>query len=408
MSKREDALIISIVGAAHATSHFMQLAMAPLLPLMKDDFGVSYAALGIVLMMFFAFSALPQPFAGFIVDRYGGRNVLIAGVTVQVAGMLLSAVAPSFGMLLAGSFLTGLGNSVFHPADFAILNARVAQSRLGLAFSAHGIAGALGFAAAPFFTGTLGGLFGWRTALLAVAGVSFAILVVLLLNTRRLHAAPSVHATRRAPLHAARVLLTLPVVMCFLYFAIYAAGLAGLQGFSVAAMALQYGVTATFAAVALASYMVGSASGMVAGGFISTRTSRHDRVAASGLTGSAASMLLVASGALPAEALPAALAFAGFSVGATAPSRDLIVRASTPPGATGRVYGFVYSGLDVGSLATPVFFGWLMDHALPQAVFYAVFAFTALAVLTVLSLPGSASNPRTPVRMGIREKGGFP
>ena len=180
--------------------------------------------------------------------------------------------------------------------------------------------------------------------------------------------------------------------MCFLYFAIYAAGLAGLQGFGVAAMTAQFGATTTFAAVALTAYMVGNAAGNFAGGFIATRTQRHDRVAALGLAGSAATMLLVA-GALPAEALPAAFAFAGLSVGATAPSRDLIVRASTPPGATGRVYGFVYSGLDVGALATPVFYGWLLDHDLPQAVFYIVAAFTAVAVLTVLSLPARREAP---------------
>jgi FSR family fosmidomycin resistance protein-like MFS transporter len=156
---------------------------------------------------------------------------------------------------------------------------------------------------------------------------------------------------------------------------------------------MQFGVAAASGALTLTAYMVGSVAGILAGGFISTRTQRHDRVAAIGLAGSAASMFLVASGAIPVGALPAAFAFAGFSVGVTAPSRDLIVRSSTPPGATGRVYGFVYSGLDVGALAVPVFYGWLMDHHLPQAVFYAVAALTAGAVLTVLTLPGRREQP---------------
>lgn len=190
-----------------------------------------------------------------------------------------------------------------------------------------------------------------------------------------------------------RVLFVAPVMLCFLYFAVYAAGLVGLQSFSVTAMTVQYGVTAALASGALTAYMIGSAAGIFAGGFIAARAARHDLVAAGGLALGAFWVFLIASGSVPGATLPVMLALAGFCVGATGPSRDLIVRASTPPGATGRVYGFVYSGLDFGSLATPVFYGWLMDHNLPQGVFYAVFALTSLAILTVLQLPGRTRRP---------------
>jgi MFS family permease len=172
------------------------------------------------------------------------------------------------------------------------------------------------------------------------------------------------------------------------YFAVYAAGLAGLQSFGVTAMTVQFGVSTALASSALTAYMIGSAAGIFAGGFIAARVPRHDIVAASGLAFGSFWVLLIAIGAASGGGLVALLALAGFSVGATGPSRDLIVRASTPPGATGKVYGFVYSGLDFGSLATPVFYGWLMDHSLPQGVFYTVFALTALAIFTVLQLPG--------------------
>lgn len=386
MSKREDGLIIGLMGLCHAISHFYQLVLAPLFPMMKESFGVSYAALGLMLTVFYIFSALPQPGAGFIVDRYGGRSVLIGGLALQVLGVVLIAVAPSYALLVLGAGLAGLGNSVYHPADFAILNARVAESRLGHAFSSHGIAGALGFAVAPLFSGTLGAAFGWRATVLVAAAGGFAVLLLLLSNLRRIGAPAAHHEGRRAPMDIS-VLLAPAVLLCFAYFSIYAAGLAGLQGFTVSALTLQFGVATTFAAIALTAYMVGNAAGNFAGGFVATRTRRRDLVAAAGLSGSAASMLLVALGAVPAAALPFAFAFAGFSVGVTAPSRDLIVRASTPPGATGRVYGFVYSGLDVGAFAVPVFYGWLVDHQLFSAVFYTVSGLTALAVLTVLSLP---------------------
>lgn len=379
--------VISLVALAHGTSHFFQLVTAPLFPFIKDDLGVSYAALGFVMALFYTVSAICQPIAGFVVDRFGGRTVLIAGIGLQAAGTLVAALSGSYAMLVVGSLLAGVGNSVFHPADFSILNSRVEPGRLGHAYSAHGVAGSLGYAAAPVFSGTLGALFGWHAALFAAAGVGLAVFLLLVVNAGKLHAAES-GSRQTAATQDLRVLFAAPVVMCFLYFAIYAAGLAGLQSFGVAAMTVQYGVAAALASSALTAYMVGSACGIFAGGFIAGRTERHDLVAASGLAFGAAAMLLIAAGGVPGGALPAILGCAGLAIGATGPSRDMIVRASTPTGATGRVYGFVYSGLDVGQLATPVFFGWLMDSGLPQGVFYGICGFTALAIVTVLQLPG--------------------
>ncbi|HXL76273.1 MAG TPA: MFS transporter, partial [Burkholderiales bacterium] len=218
---------------------------------------------------------------------------------------------------------------------------------------------------------------------------AFAVLLLLLFNMNQLAFTRQKPTQAKAPfVDDARVLLSGRVVACFLFFALHAAALTGLMSFGVAAMNEQFGVAATLASTAVAAYMVGSAGGMLLGGFVASRAPRPDFVAAAGMVISACVMLSVAAGALPGAALPAALAAAGIAVGLTYPSRDLIVRAATPPGATGRVYGFVYSGLDVGSFATPVFYGWLMDHSLPHGVFYAIFGFTLLAMLTVLQLPG--------------------
>src|SRR5229473_6047345 len=258
----------------------------------------------------------------------------------------LVALAHAPGLLMLGASLSGLGNSVFHPADFSILNGRVRPPHLGYAFSAHGVAGSLGFAIAPVFSATLGSVFGWHMALLAGAGVACAVFLLLLFNMNQLAFVHEKRTQLKTPfMEDVRVLLSGRVVACFLFFALHAAALTGLMSF---------GVAATLASTAV----------------------------------SACVMLSVAGGAIPGAALPAALAAAGIAVGLTYPSRDLIVRAATPPGATGRVYGFVYSGLDVGSFATPVFYGWLMDHSLPHGVFYTIFGFTLLAMFTVLQLPG--------------------
>ncbi|HXI35731.1 MAG TPA: MFS transporter [Burkholderiales bacterium] len=387
MKSNNDYFVITLVALAHGTSHFFQMAVAPLFPLIKEDLGVSYAALGFALALFYTLSALFQPVAGFVVDRFGARAVLLGGLALQALGVGLIALSSSYEGLVIGSAINGLGNSVYHPSDFSILNARVGARRLGYAYSAHGMAGSLGYASAPIFTGTLAALFGWHAALYAASAIGLGILILLLLNVSRLGSVRE-GTVRQEGNGDYRVLLAAPVLLCFVYFAVYAAGLVGLQSFSVTAMTVQFGVSTALASSALTAYMIGSAAGIFAGGFVAARVPRHDIVAASGLALGAFWVLLIALGAAPGGGLVALLALAGFSVGATGPSRDLIVRASTPPGATGKVYGFVYSGLDFGSLATPVFYGWLMDHSLPQGVFYTVFALTALAIFTVLQLPG--------------------
>lgn len=380
---RNDAAVISLISFAHGMSHFYQLLAAPLFPFIKDELGVSYAALGFLVALFYALSALLQPLAGFVVDRYGARGVLLGGIAFLVAGALVQAFAASYAALALGAALGGIGNSVFHPADFAILSARVSAPRLGYAFSAHGVVGYVGYAVAPVFSVSVAAAFGWHAALLAGAAIGVGLLALLVFNSRHLES-PSQTRQKSSFKTEASVLFAAPVVLCFVYFTVFAAGLAGLQSFGVSAMVEQYRVAATAASSALTAYLVSAALGILAGGFVAARASRHDFVAAAGMGINAAAILVIAMQAVPGAALPAALAVAGFASGIVAPSRDLIVRASTPPGAAGRVFGFVYSGLDVGSLATPVFYGWMLDHGIPHAVFYTVFAFASTAMITVL------------------------
>jgi MFS family permease len=381
---RSDATVIGLISFAHGMSHFYQLLLAPLFPFIKDELGVSYAALGFLVALFYTLSGLLQPLAGFVVDRYGARGVLLGGIVFMIAGVVVQAFAADYAMLAFGAALGGIGNSVFHPADFAILNARVSSARLGYAFSAHGVVGYIGYAVAPVFSVSIGAVFGWQTALLTGAALGVGVLVLLFLNTRHLHIEP--HPRKASIGSEARVLFAAPVILCFVYFTVFAAGLTGIQSFGVSAMVEQYGIAATAASTALTAYLVSAALGILAGGFVAARASRHDFIAAGGMTINALSVLLIAMNLTPGAGLAVAWSVAGFASGMVAPSRDLIVRASTPPGAAGRVFGFVYSGLDVGAFATPVFYGWMLDHSLPQAVFYTVFGFTVLAALTIVLL----------------------
>jgi MFS family permease len=383
--------IIALIGTGHATSHFLQLVLPPLFPLMREELGVSYATLGLILTLFYVLSAVLQPLAGFVVDRIGGRAVLLAGVALMVAGTLLMGLSQGIWSLALGAALAGTGNSVFHPADFAILNGSVAKERLGHAFSIHSVSGSVGFAIAPVFSAAIGAWMGWHAALIAAAAVAGVVLLLLAANARGF-------SVQVVPKKSAgfdfSVLMSWQVVACFSFFALHAAALTGILSFGVSALKEQLGVATTLASTAITAYMVGSGIGMLAGGFLTARTSRIDLVPAAGLTVSACIMLALAAGVVPALVLPVAFALSGFAVGLTYPSRDLLVRAATPPGATGRVYGFVYAGLDVGSFATPVFYGWLIDHGSPNGVFYAVFGFALAAVFTVLQLPSRALDKR--------------
>ncbi|TAK87182.1 MAG: MFS transporter [Betaproteobacteria bacterium] len=384
---KDEASVIAIVGTAHALSHFCQLALAPLFPLIREEFGVSYAALGFVVMLFYTGSALLQPVAGFLVDRIGGRGMLLGGVGLLTVGLLVMSAADGIAVLGLGAMLMGLGNSVFHPADMSILNGRVSTPRLGYAFSAHGMAGFLGFAASPVFSASIAAAYGWRAALLGTAAIGLAALVMLLANSHQLHVT---HAMAKKPAAAwdARVLLSRPVLLCFAFFTIWGGAYAGLANFSITAMQLQFGIGPALASSALTTYMLANAVGLVAGGVFAARVGRHELVAGAGLSCAALVVLSIAAGAVSAPALPVALGAAGLAAGFTYPSRDLIVRASTPPGAAGRVYGFVYSGLDIGVLATPMLYGMLIDSGAPQAVFYVIFGFALAAILTVLQVSG--------------------
>ncbi|MFY9315745.1 MAG: MFS transporter [Burkholderiales bacterium] len=389
---RTDFRIIALVSLAHGVSHFFQIATAVLFPLIKDDLGVSYTALGATVALYYVVSGICQTLAGFAVDRFGARRVLFLGLALATAGAALAGLAQSYAMLVAAAVIGGLGNSVFHPCDFSILNARVRKERLGYAFSGHGIAGYLGYAAAPVYSVAVAAAASWREALLGAALIGAAAIAVLALQRDAIHVEPADHKRdARDGGFAAdlRILTSLPVLMCFGYFILVSVGFIAMQNFGVATTMALYGASAGLASAMLTSYLLGGAVGILAGGFVATRTTRHDLVAVSGMAVSAVFMFVIASAWLPAALLPMLAAATGFAGGLTNPSRDLIVRATTPPGATGKVYGFVYSGLDVGSMVTPVFFGWLLDGGRPSVVFYTVVVSAILTIATVLNLPGT-------------------
>lgn len=388
--ERSDVLVIGLVGLAHLMSHFYQIALGPLFPLLKAEFDVSYTALGLIVSLFFGVSGLCQAFVGILVDRYGAYRLLLFGLATMASAVMLMGLAPAYWVLLPLAAVAAVGNSVFHPADISILSAKVSPRRIGRAFGVHGFGGSCGYFLSPIviYFG-VASFAGWRAGLI-VAGLLGWLAVLLIFRHRAVLRIPAGAAggSEAMPDLAfyARLATNRPLIAAFCFFALTAAALIGMQNFSVTALLELYDSPLYLATAGLTAFLGGSAAGIVLGGELADRFPRHAAIATAGLALGATIMAGIALIPLPLTAVIVLLAAAGFCVGATNPSRDILVRAATPPGSTGKVFGFVYSGLDLGAAAAPLLFGWLMDGGQARGVFVAIAAFYALGIVSVLQL----------------------
>ncbi|QBE65343.1 MFS transporter [Pseudoduganella lutea] len=387
---RQDARVIGLVGLAHGTSHFYHLILAALFPWLKPAFDLSYAELGLLLTVFFVVSGVGQACAGFVVDRVGARRVLFFGVGMLGVSALVLSVAGSYLALMAGALLAGIGNSIFHPADYTLLNQRVSRERLAHGFSVHGISGNLGWAASPLFMTTVAALASWRTALALAALLPFAVLLVLVLNRDALRPNPPQHAGAQEGGEGTLAFLRLPSVwMCFAFFFLTAVALGGIQAFAAIGLEQLYGISRELATGSYTAYMLASAAGMVAGGFVGAGSGNHDRTIAIAFAIAAGLALVLGMAVVPGWLALPLMALIGFCSGVAGPSRDLMIRAAAPKNATGRVYGVVYSGLDTGLSVGPLMFGAVMDAGHPGWLFAGIALFQALAIGTAVGVGGS-------------------
>jgi len=383
---RRDARIIVLVSLAHSLSHFLQLSLPPLFPLLRAEFDTSFALLGALVGTFYVTSGVTQFVSGFAVDRVGARPVLLGGMTLLISGTLVASFAPNPQWMFPAAAVMGIGNGVFHPADFAILNGNVDVKRLGYAYSMHGVGGNLGYALAPIVSFGLGSAFGWRTALVVIGLLALIVLGFLASQRAVLssHRAPDGH---KHTFGGSVSLFVQPaILLCFFYFIFQTTAAVGLQTFLPTGLNVGLSIPIVLATSAITAYLLGGTAGIVAGGFLAVRTTRHDRVAGSGLLAAAALLAIVATGIVPRALIIPLFVVIGFTLGATGPSRDLIVRNATPKGAAGRVYGFVYSGLDLGATLGPVWFGLMLDHGLAREMFFVIAVLLIVAIGTVVNV----------------------
>jgi FSR family fosmidomycin resistance protein-like MFS transporter len=386
VSLKTDAAIIGLVGLAHASSHFGHLLLPLLFPVFMKEFGLSYSELGLLMSTFFVVSGVGQASAGFVVDRVGARPLLFVALGIFVAACMAASMVTGYTGLLMVAALAGLGNATFHPVDFTILNQRVSAQRLGYAFSAHGLTGNLGWAAAPVFFAGMGVAVGWRNAYVAAAVMYAVIFAVLALNRDKL----STQVVRHEPdVHKEHDLafMKLPVVWwCFGFFLLSTMTLAVVQSFSVSILKAMHGISFEAATLTLTAYMLCGAVGMFVGGFIAARAINSDRVVAIAMAAGAVLLAICGTGLLGATATMVVLAITGFAVGIGGPSRDMMIKKATPKGATGRVYGLVYSGLDTGFAISPLVFGVFMDRGWYGATLIGAALVLLLSVVAALGV----------------------
>ena len=396
-----DVRVIGLISLAHGSSHFFHLILPPMFPWLKNEFAFNYAELGLLMSIFFVVSCIVQAASGFLVDRVGARPVLFSGMSLLILSALLYSQANGYAILVLASIVAGCCNGVFLPVDYTLINHKVSPLNLPYAYSVHGLTGYLGWAAAPAFMVAIASLTDWRIAFVASAVFEALILLILWINrallfdsakerheeSRKSHAASNPGG---APMSAYGFLTSPAVWLCWIFFLFSVAATSGLQSFAPSALFEIYRLDVGTGNYFLTLMALGGAGGMLLGAYIATRFKSPERIITICFVVSIVMSLLLATGWLAVDAVVIPFIVIGLGIGVAAPSRDLMVRAATPVGASGRVYGIVYSGIDLGAAIGPLVFGIFMDANLPKFLFIGVALFQLIIIFTAFKVANQA------------------
>ena len=375
-----ERMTLALIGAGHFLSHFYGLSLPPLFLFFQAEFGVSYALLGLIATGYGLIGGVLQAPVGVAVDRYGARPVLLAGLVLNAAAIAAIGFASGYWPLLALAIAAGIGNSVFHPADYAVLAARIDERRIGRAYSLHTFLGFFGTAVAPATMGALAAWSDWRTAVMVVGAVGLATAVVMLASGEMVGSPPRT-LQGRAGGRARNGILTPPVLLFFCFFVAYGLASAGVANFTVIALGALHGLGPVDANLVLTASLMALAFGILAGGAIPNDERIQMALTATALIGAGVLLAAVAFADVGVFGLAVLMGLAGLGMGVVLPARDLMLKRITPPGGTGSVIGFVFVGLSLGGAVSPLGAGWLMDRELPALLFVLCGVFLAVAFL---------------------------
>jgi FSR family fosmidomycin resistance protein-like MFS transporter len=391
---RSDVKVLTLISAGHFLSHYFMLALPALFIFFNKDLGISYTLLGVMLTTRYVGTGVAQIAAGFMVDRFGAKMILMAGIILMVTAMGLMAFASNYYVLMLLVILAGVGDAVFHPADYAILSSSISEKRMGRSFSVHTFAGHLGFAAAPAVIVFVSTVWDWRTALLISAGVGFAIIFVMLTQWSSLNDSATKAKKKDTSENSEedattkQLLTSRPVLLLFAFFVMTSLAGSGLHSFSIPALHALHGTSVVDAGFAVGGYMLISSFAVLCGGWIADNITRQDRFAAMAYAASIFVVGMIVWMPMHYALLVFLFGLAGFCHGVVRPARDMMVREVAPKGSTGRVFGFIFTGQNVGGGLAPILLGGLMDHYPPQYIFYFCIGFMILCILTILAPRG--------------------
>lgn len=380
LTPKRDAQICALIGTGHFLSHFYMLCLAPLFLVWRDEFHVSFATLGLAVALMSATTAVLQTPVGFLVDKYGARRFLVGGTLIMALSISTMSFVTDFRLILALAVLSGIGNSVIHPADYAILAGSIRKEFVGRAFALHTFTGNLGFALAPPTVALLLLVMDWRHALLLLGLLGVPVVFAILIQARILSDQPKARSAKKVS--SRELLLSKPILAFFAFFLLSAMSGAGISAFLITVLGKLWDTPVAVASLALTGYMAGATCGTLVGGWYT------DKKGGGNLMGFVTVLTLVAGGLLlslgvtpyPEFLLPVVTLVAGICMGSSRTPRDVMLKEACPPGEIGKVFGFVSSGLPLGSALMPVPMGLLIDYGFTWLVLPVV------AILLVLSL----------------------
>ena len=373
-------------------SHFYYLTLPILITFLAVDYGFSPTQLGIFIAAFSIAAAAAQMPVGFLVDAIGARALLVGGILIEALSVGGMAIFASYAMLVALAFLAGLGHSVFHPANYAIMNSSVNESHVGRAFSLHTVTGSAGSALAPVLITYLAALWHWKLALMAVAafGVVTALAVASQAHILLNHVIPAnependvSHGSDKTIKANLRLLMQRPVLVLFGFFLVTTMATGGIQSFAIFTLMELHSVAQTTASTALTVFLIAGAFGVLVGGWVADTMPHHNLIASVAFLVTAAALVLIGEVNLNVAFLLTVFAGIGILQGLVMPARDMMVREAMPPGTAGTIFAFMSTGRLIGSAITPIILGLLIANDMTDKVFLLLAAFSVLGLATL-------------------------
>ncbi len=383
--RSQSVRILTLISTGHALSNFYVLCIPALIPFLKLEFGVSYALLGALLSVRAITSGLFQIPMGYMVDRLGGKRVLISGLFMLSLSFLLFAFIPSFWWAMPLMVLFGIGIATMRPSNYTILNASISPSWIGRAFGINMFAAHAGRAVAPPLIVSIAIFWDWRVAMFT-AGALGIVVATTLTSQWRIVRDDVVRPQKTHDLsflQEIRSLASGSLFVLFIFFIFNALTTHGVHSFTVAALAELRETPLTVASGALTGYLVASALGVLAGGFLVDRTPRHTLIAVAVMLASGALFVLIGSVNMSIALIIIAMSVAGALQGVLRPARDMLMRAVIPLESFGKAIGMVATGAAIGGAAAPIIFGWILDTGHASWLFYVLAACLVICIITI-------------------------